>query len=313
MSEPQSNRGRRLAGAALRIAFVAAVIGFAIWSFRDDWDAIGAAIVATPWWASAGAVLLMAAGVLLSVPMWTRLLRSARAPVPTRTASEVLLIGQLGKYLPGSVWTVAAQARLLRPYGLRIRASVAVGLLYIGVYLAISLLLGSIVLLAGGNPWGIPWWVVALVAAVCLLALTPWFLGLAARLVMGRAARFDLSWRGSAAILGTMILSWACWVTAPLLLATRGGLTWAETAAVTAAALIGYAAGVVVIVAPAGFGVREAVFIAFLSPVVGLPDAVALAVTSRLAGVIADFALAGAAWWSSRRERATPPAGPLAP
>lgn len=297
--------GRRAIAAAGRIAFVVVVLGFAVWAFRDDWPSVLMSVRSTPWWASVAAVVLMATGVLLSIPLWRTVTSALGMPMPWRTAAAVLLIGQLGKYIPGSVWTVAVQARLLHRRRIPVRHSVAAGLLYIGVYLAMAVALGALVLLVLDDPWGVPAWVSVVAAVGCLAAVTPPVLRLVARVVGGRDAELRLPWRSTAIIVATMTASWACWVAAPLVLSP----SWdpAAAVAIAAAMLLGYAAGLVVVIAPAGLGVREAVFVALVAPVLGVAEALSLALLSRVAGLLADVVLAGIAWLATRTDRAPSP------
>jgi glycosyltransferase 2 family protein len=302
MVDERRSRARRWAGAAVRIAFVAAVLGFTAWAFRDDWPEVLRLVQATPWWAIGAAVVLGAAGILLSVPMWTSLAHAFGLGVPVRAAASILLIGQVGKYLPGSVWAVAVQATLLRRRQVPVRRAVSASLLYIGVHLTTALAFGAVVLLVGGNPWGIPAWVLVAVGIASLAAVTPPVLHLIARLVAGRSADFRLSWLASAGIIATMAGVWVCWVGTPVALAHR--VDTALVLAIAGATLVGYAAGLVVVVAPAGVGVREAIFVSLVAPVVGTVEALSIALLTRVVTVIVDLALAGVAWLASRRELA---------
>ena len=56
---------------------------------------------------------------------------------------------------------------------------------------------------------------------------------------------------------------------------------------------LAWAVGLIVIPAPAGAGVREAVLIATFAPQIGAPAALAVALASRVLLVLADVALAG--------------------
>jgi uncharacterized membrane protein YbhN (UPF0104 family) len=302
---PSTGRMRRVLSLVARLLFVVLVIGFAVWSFRDDWPAIGRSVADTPAWAFAGAIALIAVGIVASLPMWLTFARSFGFAVPVRTAAGILFVGQLGKYIPGSVWTVAAQAQLLRAVAIPVRTSVTIGLLYIGAHLASSLSIGAFIALAGGTPWEIPWWLCLLVAVAAAATLSPPALNLIGRLVAGRAAAPHVSWRGSLIIAAAMCVVWASWSGASVLLA--GSTRWQpETIlAIVGAVVIGYCLGALVIIAPAGIGVREAVVIAITAPVIGGTSAVALALLSRLVSAIADFGTAGVAWLVTRDLRSS--------
>jgi uncharacterized membrane protein YbhN (UPF0104 family) len=72
------------------------------------------------------------------------------------------------------------------------------------------------------------------------------------------------------------------------------------------------AAGVIFVFAPSGAGVREALIVAALSPVMSAGQALGIAVVSRALFILADVGSAGAAALSgARRMRAAPVAGPV--
>ncbi len=74
--------------------------------------------------------------------------------------------------------------------------------------------------------------------------------------------------------------------------------------AVVGAFALAHAVGVLVVIAPAGVGAREAVLVALLSPSLGVPGAAAVALLSRVAHAAADFLVAGAAAaWARGRTR----------
>ena len=80
-------------------------------------------------------------------------------------------------------------------------------------------------------------------------------------------------------------------------------MTAPVSAGVAVAFALAHAAGVLLIVAPAGLGAREGVLIALLVPMVGVPSAAAAALLARLVHALADFLIAGAAaaWARSAR------------
>jgi uncharacterized membrane protein YbhN (UPF0104 family) len=59
--------------------------------------------------------------------------------------------------------------------------------------------------------------------------------------------------------------------------------------------------GFVVVIAPAGAGIREALLVAFLSPLIGGPNALAVALVSRAVNTVSDLLVAGAAAATRRR------------
>ena len=65
----------------------------------------------------------------------------------------------------------------------------------------------------------------------------------------------------------------------------------ADTLAVAGAASVAWAAGLVVVIAPSGVGVREAVYVNLLSGTLPFAELAAAAVTMRLAMIVAELAV----------------------
>ena len=61
-----------------------------------------------------GALLLVWLGLTATGLLWLRLMPSLGAPLPLVDGSAIFFVGQLGKYIPGSVWSIGAQADLAR-------------------------------------------------------------------------------------------------------------------------------------------------------------------------------------------------------
>lgn len=71
-----------------------------------------------------------------------------------------------------------------------------------------------------------------------------------------------------------------------------GAEGWESWAAATGGMALGWAAGLIVLPAPAGAGVREAVLVATLAPQIGVASALTVAVASRMLLLLADVGLA---------------------
>jgi glycosyltransferase 2 family protein len=290
-------RQRALRGA--RAGLVVLSLALAWWGFRGRWSEIGAAATDTGPLRLAAAVVCTAAGLALTALLWRLLLRWVGPSLGVREAAEVFLVGQLGKYVPGSVWSVAAQAQLGRRHDVPARASATASALFLLVHTATGLLLGGLLLVAGalGLTFSTAWaWAALGVGAVALVP--PVVRRLADRLA-GRGTRtvFGVSELATTAVL--MTAAWACYGAA-LLLLVPGGAPLGRPGSLgfvgaVAAFALAHAAGVLVVLAPAGVGVREGVLVVLLAPVLGVPGAAAVALLSRVAHAVADFAVAGLA------------------
>ena len=275
-----------------RIVFVLLVIGFAWWGFAGRWAEIGHAAAATGAVRLCVAVVCAAGGLALTGVLWRSLLVRLGSPVPLRDAGAVFFVGQLGKYVPGSVWSFAVQAQLGRRHGVPARSSVTASALFLILHTFSGLVLGGL-LVAGGvasTDLDLVWWL--LLVAGGAAAMTPPVL----RVLGRRLSGVDVAAPDLLRSLVLMTVVWACYGASLWVL-----LPSTDLLAAVAAFALAHAAGVLLVFAPAGLGAREAVLIALLAPAVGVPAAAAAALLARVAHSIGDFALAAAAAAWSRR------------
>ena len=255
---------------------------------------------------------LVAAGIYATFGCWRAALAALGVRLPHRGAMRVFYLGQLGKYVPGTIWPVVTQMRLGRDYRVPPRASGAAFVVFMLLVVGTGLLVGVpvIPLLGRGAVDGYRW--LALVLPLLVLAVTPpvlnRVLGLALRLARRPPLPAPLSVPGVLRVVGWLVASWACYGVQLYLLARQlgaggGALLWLQCTGAFAAA---FAGGLLLVVAPAGAGVREAALLLLLGSTVTAPRAAVIAVVSRLLFVVGDLSWAGAAVLVGRRRR---PAG----
>ncbi|MDF9715922.1 flippase-like domain-containing protein [Nocardioides sp. ChNu-153] len=286
---------------AVRLLFLAVVLGCAAWSLDGRWHEVGDAVRRVHPVPLAGAVLLTCVGLLATSVVWRRTLAAFGYAVPPREARSVFFTSQLGKYVPGAVWAIGVQARLAARHHVPVRVTITTALVFTGIHLLTAGLLGGVLVAADLAPAPGPRWLGVLAAAGCALGLVP----AVSRRLLRRAAGADLAvgWREPLAVVGLMALTWTAYALALLLLVEDRSPR--SLAALAGAFALGYVAGVLVVVAPAGLGAREATFVAVLSPLTGLPMATAVALLARVVHTVADL-LVAAATWRPARPAATP-------
>jgi glycosyltransferase 2 family protein len=291
MTDP-ARRGRSVAigvvGSILGAVAAALVLRELVTEWRPATEAIAGASV--PW--VIGGVVAGAVAMVIMAAVWADVLAALRAPTPRSRVIRWYFIGELGKYLPGGVWTVVGRGELARRGGVPAAAAYgSVGLSLTGLYLAAaltaallvpfdvagqrddpSIALGVVVVLVGGGLVLHPRTLTVLLAA--------------ARWATGRALLVDIPpGRTIAALVVRYVPSWLA----------VGLATWAVARAldpgasmprVMLAAIVSWIAGFLAVPVPAGGGVREAVFLA----AAGLPAGIgaATAVASRLLFVAVD-------------------------
>ena len=253
----------------------------------------------------AAALAAVLAGILATFLCWRAVLGDLGGRLPVVAGARVFFLGQLGKYLPGSVWPVIAQMELGRDYGVPERASgAAVGaflLVVVGTGLAVAAVTAP---LLGPDALHSYWWLLA-VLPVALVAIVPPVLNrllgvasgwpgppLPATLSVGgvsglRAGRWCPGW--------PTVSTSGCWPPARGRRPTppgqgHGGIRGRLVRRLPAAGR------------PAGAGVREAALVLLLGGVLTRPEGTVVAVVSRLLFVLADLG-----WCAVRCWRYAPP------
>lgn len=244
----------------------------------------------------AGAVVAGLAGVGISALVWRRMLAGVGARLPGSAVVRVFFLAQVGKYLPGSVWPVLAQAEMGADHGVPRRSAVAAQTLFMWVHLITGAVLGIPTLAATGT---LPLWT-ALAAPALVLLLLPGPLGTTIDWLLRRLRRAPLPVRPTltdmAVATGWALVMWACyglhthWLVDAFEVPAPGILPLVVATGAFAAA---WSAGFVFLIAPAGAGAREVVLIAALGAVTAPETAFTVALLSRLVLTLADGAWAG--------------------
>jgi glycosyltransferase 2 family protein len=302
---PRVRTGGRLGG-AVRVGFLVVAVGLLVLALRDGGDEALAAVRAVGVPAALGSLLAVLAGLLASALVWRALLADMGTRLALRPALHVFFLGQLGKYLPGSVFAIAAQMELGRDHGAPRSRVGAASLVFMGVLVAVGLLTAAAALpLTSPDALRQFGWVLA-VLPVGLLCLAPPVLsrlvGLLLRLLRREPLDRPLSARGVGAAVGWALVMWLLYgVHLWLLVLPQGAELAGGAAGVPLLALGAYAlawtAGFLFVVAPAGAVVRETALVVALLPLLDRSAGLAVAVLSRALMTVGDllWGAAGAA------------------
>jgi uncharacterized membrane protein YbhN (UPF0104 family) len=304
---PASRRlpvGRLIGSRPVRWAFVLAALALAAYAIAKDWAHIRVALGHLGFLAVAAALVSGVIAQILTSQMWRGLLASLGSPLPAGAAARILFIGQLGKYLPGSIWPVIAQMELGKAHKVPRSRSASASVLVMLLTLIVGLLLALVTLpfVAGATPYR---WAL-LITPVLLIMLYPKVLNsvIARLLKLAKQAPLEapLTGRGLSRALAWAVGVWICYGLQIWILATRLGAPAGETALI---ALGGFAfawsVGFVIVFAPAGAGVRDVLLFAVLRPVLSPADATAVVLVSRVLLTAADLLTAAAAARLGRR------------
>ena len=272
----------------------AVVVWFAWHTLSTQWSAVRGQLngihAEWRWIVLSGAIFLTTYGVLIET--WRQMLRAWRSALTFWTAARIWSISNLGRYVPGKVWQIGAMAMMAERQ--KVSGIAATGSAVLNT--VVNLTTGFVVVAAlGWQLFDLPFTggkraaiVLVLLAAIGLAILPralPWLLRTIERL-SGR--KFDVGPLPASAIGIAITGNLIAWVLYGIAFAVfaRGiiGDTHGSLVGYIAVYALSYLVGYLVLLAPAGVGVREASMIALL-PAVRLADpgqAAVLAVTSRL-------------------------------
>lgn len=283
----------------LRYVLLALVLGFAAYYLISQWGAVSAAIKLIAWQSAVLSFLLVLAGLAFGTISWIAILNGLGEKVPFMRAAQILLVGQLGKYVPGSVWSYVMQMELGRQYNVS-RPRVLITSLYAaGVGVVASLILGALAvpLLSQEQPQLL--WLFALlpVGLVCLHpAVMTWLASLVLKLFRRPPLdhRVGLSTIGIA--LGASLVSYLCYgLHLTLLVNSLADPDPQTVVLLTGAMAIGFSLSLFAFILPSGIGVREAVLVAAMAALISIPQAAAVSAVSRMMFTLGDVAAAGIA------------------
>ncbi|HET9969326.1 MAG TPA: lysylphosphatidylglycerol synthase transmembrane domain-containing protein [Streptosporangiaceae bacterium] len=310
----------------LRAGLLAVAAGLAVYGLASQWDEVHAALAKLAWYDVAGAVACVLAGLGCMLLAWRALLAGLGSALPLPAAIRVMFIGQLGKYVPGAVWALAAQVELARDYDVPRRRSTTASLVGMAVTLVVGLIAAGIMLpLTSAHAAGHYWWVLAVtpLAVACLHPRVIKFgLNLALRVL--RRPLLEEESVGAAAMaraLAWTTLGWLFYGAHAWFLisdfAGKGGAGGGADEGVHTFALalggyaLAWAVGFLIIFFPGGIGPREVALIAVLAPVLPSASALVVALASRVVMTIGDLAWAGTglALGKARAIRPAVPAG----
>lgn len=290
---PVRNRGRGRSVAVVTVAGLAlggAATFYVVQKLSKDWSEASEALrSAELGWVALG--VLCAVLAMTSIGWgWRHVMVLLGVEVPLGRTIAWYYVGELAKYLPGSVWPVLGRGELARRGGVprsRAYASVAMSLalLYLsGMFVATAFL--PFALSGGGfTPWML--FLLALPAGLVALhhGILTRLLGLIERLTRRNIDLEVPQWRDS---LGLVLRYVPTWILV-------GTATWALARSITPAAsypkvvfssVLSWIAGFLAIPVPSGAGVREAVLTASSGLDAGL--AAATAIVARIVFILVD-------------------------
>ncbi len=299
----------------LRAAFLVAAVAFAVLALASQWDEVGDRIGQL----SVGHVGLAAACALGSLAAsflaWRETLAGLGDRLPVPTAARIFYLGQLAKYVPGSIWAIVGQMELAKVHGVRRERTASAGIVVLVISLAMGLVLGLLavpaLLDADGEIYASSVLLLLPLAVVLHPRVLTRLVSTGLRLVRRPPLEDPLTiatiWRVALwSLLSNGLLGLQIWQLA----IDVGGSGWALLPLSLGGYGLAAAISLVVIPLPAGAGLREAVLVLLLAPNIGAAAATLVAVLARLILTLADVVAAALAAAATRAASPPLPAEP---
>jgi hypothetical protein len=280
---------------AAQAAVTLLVLGFVFRALRAQWGefrSVQLTVRLAPAWIALS-VLIVLSTYLIQIESWRRVLAGWGQHLPYRSAARIWCLANLGRYVPGKIWTVAGMVVMVQRAGVESWAAAGSAVVMQALAFATGALAATLALPAA--EFG-PRLAVGLAVALGLL------LAMGSAKVMRLANRFlsgvTLRPLPPLALLSGGALMFAGWLGYGLAFWALGRGLGAPPLAIPVAVSVfaaGYLLGWIAIVLPAGVGVREGVFLQLLRPLIGAGGAVVLSVGSRLVLTLTELGAAALA------------------
>ena len=285
----------------LQVLLGVLVVGLAVRSLARNWELLTAQplewVVDVRLLAASVVTVWVAYAILITA--WRSVVVGMRQRLTYLDAARICTLANLGRYVPGKVWSIAGAALLSREAGVDASAALAAAFVLQALSLASGVLVVAAV--APATAAAVSGTFLAVTIAVGILAGAGVFLLTSERSLSTIRRLLPVVPAGIVPVPpGTMLVgfvanaaAWGLYGLAFLLLvkglAPHAEVSWLQATAVFTSS---YVVGLVAVFAPAGIGARESMFVLLLQGVVGPKLALALAVAARVLLTITELGAA---------------------
>jgi glycosyltransferase 2 family protein len=291
---PLGRRRKWVKGLTSGLGVVIAVVGgmFVVRALAAEWGILTRHVATMDLRWALAAVALTSVGMLGISLVWWRTLVLLGTPASPQSAVGWYFLGEMGKYVPGGVWAVVGRGEIATKGGVPRLVAYASVLLSLGAtYLGAMLVVLALLPLQLGGAARIEWAIwLAVPLATAVAGSHPAVLR---RILRGVRRLFTTvpvfeppPWRAS---LGLVLGSGPAWVALGLgvwCVAWAMGIQ-APPFEMIFAAVLAWVVGFLVVPAPGGLGVREAIFVLAAGSLSG-GTAAGIAVLARVLSVLVD-------------------------
>src|SRR6266567_3201633 len=294
---------KKLVGVVLtwaRRVLLVVVVAVALWTLVRNWPTVSATLKTVPWGITVFSQLAVIVGIIVGTLAWQTMLNGLGKPVSVLRGAQINLVGQLGKYVPGSLWAYLLQMELGRKAGVGRTRVFTASLIQVGVGLVSALMIGVLALpvMLRHTP-GVRYLFILLPIGLVLLhpKILTKLTNLALKILRRAPLAEPLTYAVVLKSLALQLLSFACLGAHLFLLARAVGAAPGITGFLLCAGAIsvGLTAGMFFFVLPSGAGIRDGVIVAVLISALPYSQALAFAVVSRVMFILADVITAGLA------------------
>lgn len=291
--------------AFVRITLAVLVLAAVAIALRRNWEAVSEYLREVDLLSFVLASALALVSPVFTLLGWRVLLADLGSRLALPPSASIFFVGQLGKYLPGSVWSVVAQTEMGARLGIPRRRTGVVALLAMGMALLTGILVGlpALPLLITRADRHLSGWWVLLAVLLALTLLAPRLLNsgiaLGLRLLRRETLEHEL---GATAVVATSAWFVAAWLSvgASVVVLAHAVAPGAPLTRLVLAGVCGFAlassVGMFSVVLPAGLGLRDGLLFLLLSTLMPAPAATAVVVISRFLTVVADVVAAALGW-----------------
>jgi len=253
----------------------------------------------------AASVLVVVLTYAIQIESWRRMLAGWGQHLPYTSAAWAWTLSNLGRYIPGKVWSVAGLVVLAERAGVRRSAAAVSAFAMQAVVLGTGVMLVAIATPHAASPILLGGAVVAAVALIGVLAWPRSALWLGA-LADSKVPLPPLPLSAILASSALMLLSWATFGVSFWML-VRGLISTATVPLPAAMGMfaLGYVMGLIAVIAPGGLGVRDLALVGFLTPWLGSGGALAVSLASRVQLTLTEAGSAGIALLLKPAEKET--------
>jgi uncharacterized membrane protein YbhN (UPF0104 family) len=286
------------ASKSVRSGLLLVVLTFCCLGLALEWPEVHRALDNMHWYAVTGALGAAMASAACMMLAWRRLLADLGSRLPLCVAARVTFVAQLGKYIPGGLWSLAAQVELGHDFQVPRRRGVASVIIWMAGLLAVGLLIGAAGALFTHAAAAERYLLFLAAIPVIALCLAPpilhRLLNFALRVVRQEPLEQQVSWRGLAGALAWIVSGWILLgVQIWLLVANLANDGIHSLLIALGAYALACSVAMLLVVFPSGIGVREVILVAALAPVLNPGAALAVALVGRVVTTVSDIAWGG--------------------